>query len=547
MATFKDIPYALPPVGRRRWMPPVPAPAWRGLRPASSFGPACIQRRSDPGSFYPNAPASQSEDCLSLNVWAPWPAADAPVIVWIHGGNLIQGSGAQYDGTALATRGVVLVTINYRMDIFGYFSHRELTAESANHSSGNYGTLDQIEALRWVRRNIAAFGGNPANVTIMGESAGALSVTHLMASPLATGLFQRAIAESAYLPPIPELREGRFGLPAAEQAGAALAAAANAPTLHALRTLDPQSLLEASERTHFVTQSVVDGWVQPREILETFEQGREQHVPLIIGFNRDEARSFVGYPGVVPPIPPDAATYEKLIRCRYGDLSDSYLTVYPAAHPKDSVFAAIRDAFYGWAAEKLAREHSKRAPTWLYRFDHVTAPAAVKELGAYHASELQFVFGDVGGHAPSWLNFLGSPQRPSDVKMSAVIMDYWVTFARNGRPDPGGQPTWVPFDAETEAQMAFHDGAAVSSAHLEAGMFGLHEEVVARRRRAGDMPWFINNVGLGAPEPETGINCAKPATSGKTSSDHSVFGVMMLAKTKAMDRPSLASALGGDN
>lgn len=499
VVSFKGIPYARPPVGDLRWQPPVPVSHWQGAREATTFGPACVQKTSASTAFYKNNLPNQSEDCLTLNVWARQTAHKAPVIVWIHGGNLLQGSGSEYNGAAFARRGVVLVTINYRLDVFGYFSHPELTAESKNHASGNYGTLDQIEALRWVKRNIAAFGGDSRNVTIMGESAGALSVTHLMASPLAKNLFQKAIAESAYLPPIPALREPRFGLTAAEQTGVEFGAAADATSLAALRRLDAKSLLGVSQRTHFITQAVVDGWVQLRQIFETFELGLEAPVPLVLGYNSDEARSFAGY-GIALLVPPDSATYENMIRARYGDLSDRYLALYPASNVKDSVYDVIRDGFYGWAAERFAREHATRAPTWLYRFDHATETAAEKGLGAYHASEVQFVFGDVGQPTATRLNFLGTPNRPVDIEMSKVVMDYWVDFARGGKPEPEGQPRWPTFTAATAPQMIFRDGKAQPATRVEPGMFELHEEIVARRRRAGNIPWLFTNVGIAAPE-----------------------------------------------
>jgi para-nitrobenzyl esterase len=499
VVSFKGIPYARPPVGDLRWKPPVPVSAWQGAREATTFGPACIQKTSASTAFYQNNLPNQSEDCLTLNVWARKTAHKAPVIVWIHGGNLLQGSGSEYNGAAFARRGVVLVTINYRLDVLGYFSHPELSAESKNHASGNYGTLDQIEALSWVKRNIAAFGGDSKNVTIMGESAGALSVTHLMASPLAKNLFQKAIAESAYLPPIPALREPRFGLTAAEQTGVEFGAAADASSLAALRRLDAKSLLGVSLRTHFITQAVVDGWVQPRQIFETFEQGLEVPAPLILGYNSDEARSFAGY-GIALLVPPDSATYENMIRARYGDLSDRYLALYPASNVKDSVYDVIRDGFYGWAAERFAREHTTRAPTWLYRFDHASATAAERGLGAYHASEVQFVFGDVGQPTATRLNFLGTPNRPVDIEMSKVVMDYWVDFARSGKPQPAGQPKWPAFNPDTVSQMIFRDGKAQPATRVEPGMFELHEEIVARRRRAGNIPWVFTNVGIAAPE-----------------------------------------------
>src|SRR6185312_12531335 len=216
---FRGLPYAAPPVGSMRWKPPVPAPAWDGIRDATKFGAACFQPKPRAASIYADPPAEMSEDCLSLNIWTPSAARNTPVMVWIHGGSLTGGSGSEtmYDGAALAKRGIVVITINYRLGALGYLAHPELSAESPGHISGNYGLLDQIEALQWVKRNITAFGGNPSNVTIAGESAGALSVMYLMASPPARGLFAKAIAESAYMISTPELKESKHGMLSAEE------------------------------------------------------------------------------------------------------------------------------------------------------------------------------------------------------------------------------------------------------------------------------------------------------------------------------------------
>ena len=228
LRVFRGIPYAAPPVGPARWRPPAPMAPWSGVRDALDFGPACTQPGYRPGSIYKTDFNLQSEDCLTLNIWAPEDARGAPVFVWIHGGSLVRGasSEAMYDGAKLAELGLVVVSINYRLGIFGYLAHPQLSAESPDGISGNYGLLDQIAALRWVRRNIAAFGGDPANVTLAGQSAGALSVLYLMASPLARGLFARAIAQSAYMISTPELKEARFGEEPAEAIGVRTAASA---------------------------------------------------------------------------------------------------------------------------------------------------------------------------------------------------------------------------------------------------------------------------------------------------------------------------------
>jgi CubicO group peptidase (beta-lactamase class C family) len=237
---FKGIPYALPPIGERRWKPPAPMTTWHEVRDATRFGPACQQPSAPAGSIYAETYPAMSEDCLSLNIWTPAEAKSAPVFVWIHGGNLVRGSSQQamFDGATLVKRGIVVVSINYRLGVFGYFAQRELSAESSAGVSGNYGLLDQIAALHWVKRNIAAFGGDAANVTIAGESAGGLAILHLLASQRAHGLFAKAIVQSASLMNVPELKRERFGLPSGEAAGERLVAAAGAKSIAGLRAID---------------------------------------------------------------------------------------------------------------------------------------------------------------------------------------------------------------------------------------------------------------------------------------------------------------------
>ncbi len=250
---FRGIPFALAPVGERRWKPPSPVPPWKNVLDATEFGPACIQPRRSPGSIYAEPLAAVDEDCLSLNIWTPGDAKDAPVFIWIHGGSLIWGASSEplYDGTKLAERGLVVVSVNYRLGVFGYLAHPELSAESPDGVSGNYGLLDQIAALRWVRDNIAAFGGDPANVTIAGESAGALSVMYLMAAPSARGLFARAIAQSGYMISTPHLRERRYGERPAEEIGSRLAAKLGASDMVSLRGMDADALADAAAQAGY--------------------------------------------------------------------------------------------------------------------------------------------------------------------------------------------------------------------------------------------------------------------------------------------------------
>ena len=302
---FKGIPYALPPVGGRRWRPPSPMPRWQGLREATEFGPACVQPPAMLSTVYSRNPMPMSEDCLTLNIWAPADARGAPVFFWILGGALVGGSSREefYDGTKLAEKGVIVVSINYRLGVLGWLAHPDLSAESPQRVSGNYGLLDQIEALRWVRRNISAFGGDPARVTIGGESAGGLSVMYLMTSPPARGLFSRAIAESAYMISMPELKRSVYGAPSGEAAGQMLASALQAPDIAALRAIDAQTLTDKAAQLGFGPWGLVDGQILPEQMVTAFDKGKQAPVPILAGFNQGEIRSLT----VLAPKPAKSA------------------------------------------------------------------------------------------------------------------------------------------------------------------------------------------------------------------------------------------------
>src|SRR5581483_9800813 len=350
---FKGIPFAMPPTGGRRWKPPLPLPKWQGTRAATKFGDVCVQPASRADSIYTWQLPGMSEDCLSLNIWAPANARKAPVFVWIHGGSLTTGAGSDklYDGPRLAERGIIVVTINYRLGVLGYLAHPELSAESPDHVSGNYGLLDQIEALRWVKRNIAAFGGNPENVTDAGESAGALSVMYLMTAPAARGLFHKAILQSAYMISTPELRQKRFGENPAEANGVHLAAALGAENIAALRAMPADAITNMAPKKGYLPFGTIDGKVLPRQLVEVFDRGEQAHVPVLVGFNSGEIRSLRF---LAPQAPKDEATYVSAIRARYGQLADEFLRIYPARDIPESVLATTRDALYGWTAERLA-------------------------------------------------------------------------------------------------------------------------------------------------------------------------------------------------
>ncbi len=500
LEVFKGIPYAAPPVGAGRWKPPAAPVAWTGVRDASKFGPACFQPPPRPNNLYNDPPEAMSEDCLSLNVWAPAKTKKAPVLVWIHGGSLISGASSEgmYDGAALAKRGLVVVSINYRLGVLGYLAHPELSAESADHVSGNYGLLDQIAALKWVQANIAAFGGDPANVTIAGESAGGLSVMYLLASPPAQGLFNKAIAESAYMISTPDLREARFGHVPAEKGGEALAAKLGAKGVADLRAMDAKTLTSAALIAGFQTFGAVDGKVLPRQLVDTFDRGEQAHVPILAGFNSGEIRSLRV---LAPPPPADAATYEGEIRKRYGDLADVFLKLYPSTDIPESVLLTTRDALYGWTAERLVANQTKVGqPGFFYIFDHGYPAADAANLHGFHASEIPYVFGTAKQVPPAWPR---SPDTPAEAALSAAMTDYWASFAKNGTPVAAGQPTWKPYGA-ARAFMAF-EATPQPGAHLRPGMFELNEAVVCRRHAQGDTPWNWN-VGVVSPPLPPGVS-----------------------------------------
>jgi para-nitrobenzyl esterase len=494
---FRGIPYAVPPIGAARWKAPAPMARWDGVRKAADFGPACLTPKSTVATVYSRDPGPMSEDCLTLNVWAPAGARDAPVFLWIHGGALWAGSSNEpiYDGARMAQRGMVVVSINYRLGPLGWLAHPELSRESPQGVSGNYGLLDQIEALRWVRRNIGAFGGDPANVTIAGESAGALTVMYLLASPEARGLFAKAIAQSAYMISTPDLKQDKHGMPSAEGSGVKLAAALKAQDLAALRAIDAETLTNAARAAGFFPMGAIDGRVLPRQLVEVFDKGEQAPVPLLAGFNSGEIRSLRM---LAPPPPATAADYVKAIREKYRDRADAFLRLYPGDNVQESILATTRDALYGWTAERLVRKQAALGqPSYLYLFDHGYPAADEAGLHAFHASELPYVFGAFEGTPPAWPRI---PDTAAERKLSDAMLGYWTSFARSGKPQAAGAPDWPTF-GEPARYLAFSD-APQPSQRLLPGMYELHEEVVCRRRAQGNLPWHWNTGIMSPPLPE---------------------------------------------
>jgi para-nitrobenzyl esterase len=462
---YKGIPYAKPPVGDLRWRPPQPASPWTGTLAADKFGAICMQ--PDPlggNSFFTqlffNPMKPISEDCLSLNVWTTASPGDKrPVMVWIPGGGFRGGSsaGAIYDGAALAKKGVVLVSFNYRLWKFGFLALPELSKESEHHVSGNYGMLDQIAALRWVKDNIAAFGGNPDNVTIFGQSAGSTSSNFLMASPLAKGLFHRVIGESGggFAPAVAGSMLGRFTptLADAEATGKKLMAALNATSLQDMRNKSPTEILAIPSADRFESAlPVTDGYVLTGSMNEVFGRGQQNDVPLLAGSNSDEGANF--------PSLRTLAAFQDDARRTLGPFADEFFNLYKAdndAQARKASELSVRDTRINWPNLQWARTQARtgHAKVFYYFFPHhPPAPPDApyienlgKDLGAYHGAELAYVFGNFVPQEWAWTD--------GDRALANTVSQYWVNFATNGDPNGPGLPPWPTFNPDADTVLHF--------------------------------------------------------------------------------------------
>jgi para-nitrobenzyl esterase len=367
--------------------------------------------------------------------------------------------------------------------VLGYLAHPELSKESADDTSGNYGLLDQIQALHWVCENIAAFGGDPSNVTIFGESAGALSVEYLLASPQARGSFDKAIVQSGYLFTTPELRARRGEEHPAEDIGLGLAGKLKAPDLASLRAMDARQLVDAAAATGYAPYGTIDGKVLKRQLVDTFDRGEQAPVPLIAGFNSGEIRSLRF---LAPPVPASPAAYVDGIKERYGDLADDYLRLYPATGDlAQNGLDSTRDAVFGWTSERLVRQQAALGqPAFLYYFSHSYPSADAAGLTGFHASEVPFAFGTIAATPPAWPVI---PDTTTERQLSDAMVDYWTSFARTGRPTSQGGPAWDAFGS-TSAYMTFADRPLAATRFMP-GMFALHERVTCRRRAGGRQSW----------------------------------------------------------
>jgi para-nitrobenzyl esterase len=428
VVSFKGVPFAKAPIGELRWRAPQSAPAWTGDRPALKFAPSCMQVLAPPGGRPPwtseyMAPPPVSEDCLYLNIWTPRLSGKRPVLVWIYGGGFMEGSGdvPVYDGAALAARGVVVVTINYRVGVFGFLAHPELTRESGHGASGNYGLMDVIAALRWVRENIAAFGGDPEQVTAAGQSAGGMAVRDLMSSPLAEGLFQRAIVESAPALPPPHLQ-------AAEAAGAAFAQAAGASSLADLRAVAAEKLMSGGGPGRF--SPTAEGWVLPAA-------AREAQIPVLSGMVADEGSALGPAYGKAT-----VAQLHKTLEQQFDDRAEDAARLWPAS--SDAEAGAISKVFtrekglaglHAWAVERHA---TGKAPLYAYLFTHIEPGPDAARFGAFHTSEVPYAY--------ATLDKAARPFTPADREVSRIVSSYWLNFVRAGNPNGQRLPPWPALD-----------------------------------------------------------------------------------------------------
>jgi para-nitrobenzyl esterase len=462
--SFKGIPFAEPPVGELRWKPPQPVKNWQGVRQADAFGPRCMQRPVfGDMNFRANG---MGEDCLYLNVWTPAKSGRErlPVLVYFYGGGFVAGDGSEprYDGASMAAKGIVAVTVNYRLGVFGFFAHPELTKESPHHASGNYGLLDQHAALKWVEQNIAAFGGDPKRVTIAGESAGSISVSAQMASPLSKHLIAGAIGESGSilgaLSAVP-LSEG-------EQTGVKFAATlgkGDAPSLTTLRATTAQELLDATAKPGqpWFT-ATIDGYFFPKSPWQIFAAGEHAHVPLLAGTNSEE----MGYFAVLGREQPTVENYRKALQRLYGDKADEVFKLYPASNETEVMDVAqdlASDRFISYSTWKWAELATKTGgkPTYYYLYARPRPPmrpemgnatpglaggvvrgqqpARPPARGAVHSAEIEYAMGNLDSNKVyAWT--------PDDYKVSKLMQEYFANFIKTGNPNGKGLPAWPMFE-----------------------------------------------------------------------------------------------------
>lgn len=474
LMVFKGIPFAAPPVGDLRWKAPQAPATWAGIRKAKDFSPVPMQGG--------NPPSGKSEDCLYLNIWSPAKTSSEklPVMVWIYGGGFSFGSTAEAvtTGERLASKGVLLVSIAYRVGQLGFLAHPEMSAETSQKTSGNYGLLDMIAGLQWVQKNIAAFGGDPNKVTIFGESAGGIAVSMLCASPLAKGLFHGAISQSggSFGPPRVTTYPGENQklLIDAEKQGLEYMEKAGAKSLADLRKLPSDKLPMGFGMPG--AWPIIDGYVIPTEQHSLYQKGKYNHTPILVGYNSDEGASFSP-----PKTPKD---YVDGVQKRYGKHADALIKAYPVGENKVPKTARdlARDAAFGWHTWSWATLQAKtsKSKVYYYYFDqHPDFPADSPKFGAGspHGQDVAFVFGHV--------NPKSQEASSTDEDVSETIMTYWTNFAKNGDPNGPDVPVWMPYTKKKHAVMHFHQKAVMGTVPSEPSMKVLDKYYTWRRSKEG--------------------------------------------------------------
>lgn len=467
---FKGIPFAAPPMGELRWKAPQAVKPWLGVRRCDSFGPSPMQNDPTPFSMWteefliPEEPIS--EDCLYLNVWtgAKSSTEKRPVLVWIYGGGFVSGGSAVpiYDGEAMAKKGIVFVSINYRVGIFGFFAHPALTKASGKNASGNYGLMDQIAALQWVKKNIAAFGGDPNNVTIAGQSAGSMSVNCLVASPLAKGLFQKAIAQSGA-----SFSNRNVTLQQAEQDGEKIVQSFNVSSIPALRNIPADVLLQKAQG---MRGPIIDGYVLPDAIVDIFAAGKQNDVTVLTGWNEDEGLLF-------GPIK-NAAEFRMQAEQEYGADANTFLQFYSASN--DSVAAVSqlklsRDMIFGTQNYTWANIQSNQgeAQVYVYRFTRkVPATGEYVKYGAFHTGEVPYAYDN--------LKFVNRPWEPIDRELANTMSSYWVNFITTGNPNGKGLPHWPAYNTQNKQIMVLGEKSEAKPLPDEAALDFLYAKMVGK-------------------------------------------------------------------
>jgi len=464
--SYKGVPFAQPPVGELRWKEPQAPKNWDGVRKADHFGPRAMQRNLFSDMIFRSD--GRSEDCLYLNVWVPAKASKEklPVLVYFYGGGFIAGDGSEgrYDGEAMAKKGIIAITVNYRLGVFGFMAHPELTKESSNHSSGNYGLMDQHAALVWVQKNIAAFGGDSKKVTIAGESAGSMSVSAQVVSPLSKGLFARAIGESGAilgnLSPVP--------LTEAEQNGAKFAAGIGATSLSALRNIPADKLLEISASERFSTN--IDGYFLPKSPQAIFEAGEQMKVPLLAGWNSAEG----DYRAILGKEEPTAENYKSALQKLYGDKANEIFQEYPATtadEVKQVATELASDRFIAFSTWKFTDLQSKTSDKPVYRYYYTRKRGEPeKSSGAVHSAEIEYALGNLHyNKAYSW--------SAEDFKVSETMQNYFFNFIKSGNPNGAGLPTWPTFQSRTPHEVMVIDVNSKSMPEINPKRYLLLDEL----------------------------------------------------------------------